>query len=76
MLGQNRTVVRAVAENANACDFTAGVVLHRSTSAEQALHRIGLDRRRAEAHESAFSVSDILWLHQSQTAETPSGLAR
>src|SRR5215203_7518136 len=56
MFIENRAVVDAMSEHSNASHFVAGVVAHRGAHAEQALQRVGFDRRRSEAHYRRFRL--------------------
>jgi hypothetical protein len=51
MFLQDRTIIGAMAEDADPRHFLSGVIPHRRADAEEALQRVRLDRRRAEAND-------------------------
>ena len=73
---QDRTVIGAVAEDADARHFLSGVVPHRRADAKQTLQRVRLDRRRAEANDRGFGFRELGRRRETQATQAPRRLAR
>ena len=73
---QDRTVIGAMAEDADARHFLSGVVPHRRADAEQTLQRVRLDRRRAEANDGGFGFRELGRRGKPQATQAPRCLAR
>src|SRR5262245_48900309 len=76
VLGEDRLVAPPMPEHADTGHFLAGVVPNRRAGAKQPLHRVGLDRRWAEANHLLFRTLELLLSRQTQAAQPARCLPR